>query len=385
MKKLLLNTFLFSALLISCTNSQKPTDEFRVIDLTLAHPEEEFRINDFSEDIRVVRLETTDSSMFNSYSRSYVGDKYIVFFDRDKILQFSSDGKFIKTIAYRGNGPGEFVNVDSWFADKNESNLYYHDATKKSIIKYNLEKGQSESIIPFKDEGYLSKMILINDTLVSVLPSQFTETGNIFFYMTLEGQIVDARKKDPVEHPQGPWAGRSPVFTRLEGNSLIFQPSENDTIFRIEHTDMTPVMTILNEKPQVSGDVTKGKYVGYLFQDDKKIWFHRSTHEIVQNSQMISIRTLESEHLFLDKKSGKITVAKPFIFEYEGADIEIPAMISVEDNHYSITYQAIDFKKQLENALKSNEIPDEKKERLQKMNDEITENDNPILVTGKMK
>lgn len=384
MKKLLLNAFLFSALIISCTNSDKKTDEFRVIDFTINYPEEEFRINDFSENIRVVRLETTDSSMFNSYSRSYVGDKYIVIFDRDKILQFSADGKFIKTIAFRGNGPGEFVNVDSWFADKNETNLYYHDATKKSIVKYNLEKRQSESIIPFKDEGNLSKMILINDTLVSALPSRFTETGNVFFYMTLDGRIVDAIKKDPVEHP-GQWAGRSPVLTRLEGNSLIFQPSETDTIYRIEHTDMTPVMTILNEKPQISGDVTTGKYVVYLFQDDKNIWFYRSTYEIIQKSQMISMRTLDPEYLIFDKESRKITGAKPFIFEYEGADIEIPGMISIEENQYSITYQAIDFKKQLENALKSNEIPDEKKERLQKMNDEITENDNPILVRGKMK
>jgi len=50
-----------------------------------------------------------------------------------------------------------------------------------------------------------------------------------------------------------------------------------------------------------------------------------------------------------------------------------------------VLYQSLDFKNLLRDAFQKNEIPDSQKEKLQQLFDQISEFDNPILLTGRIR
>ena len=114
-------------------------------------------------------------------------------------------------------------------------------------------------------------MVLINDTTLSILPGMFSEYGYLFFNQTLTGQITGGIAKENVPHP-GAWAGTAPVFKKSFDNSIMYQPSESDTVFRIDGTKIIPVYSFLVEKPQKSGDVSTGTTASYV-NSDKNLLF----------------------------------------------------------------------------------------------------------------
>lgn len=384
MKKTFFTLLLLLSILVwRCQNAIDPSKETTMIDIKGQLSEKSLKLDDIADDIKLIRLENDKNSMIR-YFQGYVGEKNIVAIDNEKILKFSAGGQFICTIAVEGRGPGEFGQIDAWDIDKDEHFFLFHDVGKNYISKYNLDNHQFENNIPFADKGYLSSMLTVNDTLLIILPSMFSNYGFLYFYQSINGRIIDGLKKEPVPHP-GVWAGRTPVFTKTVDNSFLFQPSESDTIFKIDRSHITPLISLLTEKPQTNGEMTKGYYVSLLYQDDKKILLQKDGYETLKSSGSVSIRTLENEMLLFDQKTNKLHTIKPFYHDYYGFKIKIPSIYFFKGNHFFIFYQALDFKNMLKDAFQKNEIPESQKERLKQVFDQISEYDNPILITGRIK
>jgi hypothetical protein len=75
----------------------------------------ELKLSDLVSKTRLVKLETKDSSLIGSNTRFLVGSNYIICINQSNtlngkgnILQFDSNGKFIRVLAKQGRGPEEF-------------------------------------------------------------------------------------------------------------------------------------------------------------------------------------------------------------------------------------------------------------------------------------
>lgn len=382
MKYTLITILIFSLALGGCKNQTDDTHLISV-DITSRPNDLQINLNEYVDDLKIVRLESNDSSLISSFS-GHVGEKYIISIERDRVLLFNSEGEFSHAIAKRGKGPGEYTQIDAWAVDENENFFLYHDIRKNYICNYNLNNQRLEENIPFEDHGSLSRMVLINDTVLSILPGMFAEYGYLFFNQTLTGQIKGGITKENVPHP-GAWAGRSAIFKRTYDNSIIFQPSESDTVFRIDGTEMLPVYYLLVDKPQKNGNVTTGSFASYLHSDKNILLIVKSGFESTITPNSSSISTTGSEYISVDLETMKRSKIDQFSLEIMDMELDVSNISFPKLNQVVITYQAVDFKKNIDAAIKSADANGLKKERLMQLNSEISENDNPILITGKWK
>ena len=340
-------------------------------------------LNEFITDLKRTRLETNDSSLI-SYFSGYVGDKYIIAVNDDNVILFSSMGEFIRAITTKGKGPEEFTQIDAWTVNKDETFFLFHDIAKNYICNFNLDSQQFEENIPFEDHGYLSNMVLINDTLLSILPGMFSEYGYLFFNQTISGRVTAGFAKENTPHP-GTWAGRSPIFKLSFDNSVVFQPCESDTLYRIDGNNMTPMYSFLVEKPQKNGDKTTGSSIYYLGSNESRLLFAKSEYESIITPTSSSMNISGKGYFSFDLRTEQISEIDHLSFE--NIDLKLDnAYISFNNkNQIVIAYQAVYFKEMIDEAIKSEDLAESEKQRLKKLYGGISENHNPIIITGKWK
>lgn len=353
------------------------------VDLTDRHKAIQYNLNEYVSDLNLIRLETNDNSLIR-YFRGHVGEDYIISLERDYVLLFNSEGRFIRTIAKRGKGPGEFTQIDAWVVDENENFFLYHDVGKSYFRNYILDKQRWEENIPFEDHGYLSRMLLVNDTTLSILPGMFSQYGYLFFNQTLTGHITGGVFKENIPHP-GSWSGKSPVFKKTPDNSIIFQASECDTVYRIDGNNMSPLYFLLVDKPQINGNLTRGSYVSYLHSDENQLLITRIDYETEKTTNSVSTRSTGGEYLSFDMETGEINRFDSFLLQINGIELKVKNISFPNGDEIIITCPAVDFKKAVNEALVKADLGDREKERLRQLDSEISEADNPILITGNWK
>ena len=124
-----------------------------VIDVAEKYDEVSLRLDDVLDDIKLIRLETTGHSLL-SYFSGYVGEKHIIAMDRNRVLLFSADGKYNRTIAQRGKGPGEFTQIDAWDVDDNEQFLYFFSSGSDHC---HLTEQNTATLLKYQHNWYFQK------------------------------------------------------------------------------------------------------------------------------------------------------------------------------------------------------------------------------------
>jgi hypothetical protein len=382
MKKCVILILILFLYLSAC---RSPVDNSQIVtvDMTSKNSLVQFNLNEYVEDVRMVRLASGDGSLIR-YFTGHIGKKYIISVESDKVLLFNSEGEFIRIVAKKGKGPGEYTQLDAWVVDENENFFLYHDIRKNYICNYNLNNQQLDENVSFEDHGYLSQMVLINDTLLSILPSMFSEYGYLFFNQTFSGRVTGGITKENTPHP-GTWAGRSPIFKKVTENSIVFQPSESDTVFKIDGAQIAPIFVLLVEKPQKNGDITTGYNASYLHSDKNQLLIAKSGYESMVTPTSSSIRMTGIEYLSVDLKTMNTCILAPFMLEIMDLELEVPYIAFSGKNRFFTTYQAVEFKKIIDKTIKRDDVTGSRKERLMQLNREISEDDNPIIITGTWK
>ena len=103
-------------------------------------------LSEIAAEITAIELELTDESLINPdmISRIIITDNYIIVTEYSmsglgKPLVFNKDGKFIRSIGSRGQGPGEFnIILNAAFDDKHKR-LFIVSWSPNKIICYNLD------------------------------------------------------------------------------------------------------------------------------------------------------------------------------------------------------------------------------------------------------
>lgn len=350
------------------------------IDLTQDIHERPFVINSITGNLRLIRLEANSNSYIN-YFNGFIGKKYIISISSDKVILFSSTGTYKCTIAHYGKGPNDFTGIDGWDVDSEEKFLFFHDYGRNYINKYNFKTEKFENNIPFKDKVRITNLQLINDTSFCVLPYIYSGSEYLFYYQNLSGLITGGIKKEPASH-KGPWAGRTPVFSRGTDNSILFHPSESDTVFKIIGNDLHPFISISNPEPQTMGNVTTGTNIAFNAISNNKIILRRTYFEITQTDKALGINSRKIEYLTFDTIQKLVSIINPFYLDFSGIRIICPTIVNfINDNQFLAVYQALDFKNILNEALKI-EIDIKKRSIIIRLIEETNENDNPIIIVG---
>lgn len=88
-----------------------------------------------------IPLETTDASLLGNINQiEFCDGKYFVFDERrDAIKVFNSTGKFLFDIGKKGDAPGEYISINSFFINKKDNKVGISDPLKLAIHEYSLD------------------------------------------------------------------------------------------------------------------------------------------------------------------------------------------------------------------------------------------------------
>jgi len=94
--------------------------------------------NEIVESYTFIPLETNENSLIGDIYKLYTDDDYIFILDRDndKVLQFTSDGKFVHKISNRGRGQSEYTEVWDFALDHEAKRVCLLDLAGRKLLYY---------------------------------------------------------------------------------------------------------------------------------------------------------------------------------------------------------------------------------------------------------
>jgi hypothetical protein len=155
MKVNVISVIAFLVILVSCKHEQKEVttktiDSKSVIDSV-------FKLSKLGCFSKFIPLETNENSLISGINKIYFVNNLIYILDRDGgkgVFIFDGNGKFVRKIGRIGGGPGEYVSIDDFTIDKNNSTIYLL-TNRENILLYNID---GEYIRSFKIDFYASKI-----------------------------------------------------------------------------------------------------------------------------------------------------------------------------------------------------------------------------------
>jgi hypothetical protein len=227
MKKYLV---IFTLIICFACGSEKP--DSGDLEVILAKSSLEAKATDLFEQIKVIPLETTDSSLVGGYvGRIEIWDNKIFLLNElqshKNILCFDLSGKFLFKIDKMGQGPGEYTYLDDIFIDKNLNHVVFMSENRRTL-DWNMQGVFLYSI--YSDDIYYARhTIYLNDsTYLSFNDGDLVPKDISLIY--LDSKTMNIRHKSNSINEYFYSAGNKPLSIN---NDKILCLAYSDTIFDI--------------------------------------------------------------------------------------------------------------------------------------------------------
>jgi hypothetical protein len=152
----------------------KNDENIQEIDLTNSFSGETIDLTKLLKESNLIFLETTDSCLIGEVKKVVAVDSLLFILDSlvsNKLFLFNSNGKFIRQIGVKGQGPGEYIQATDCHYDKDKKEIIIFDQFKSEFLFYDLNGNYLRNKkFPFRfiqfakaGEKYLYKHLLDND------------------------------------------------------------------------------------------------------------------------------------------------------------------------------------------------------------------------------
>ena len=97
-------------------------------------------MSEILDHLSIISFETHPEALLPDYFNVWVGDRYLAF-TKEKVLMFSSEGKYLRKLIEQERGPEEFFIVLGYYVDEKEDLLYLADGDRKiDVVDIQKEK-----------------------------------------------------------------------------------------------------------------------------------------------------------------------------------------------------------------------------------------------------
>lgn len=346
-----------------------------------------YRATDLIKDFEIIKLETKNESLIDYIMRCYVGEKLIVITTvNNGILLFARDGKFIKQVASKGRGPGEVNSPNSEIIVDEKNNLLYITgpfASPQSILCFNLELG-THSKIPVQSSQFIRDIIIKNDStlLLSTMPIMGAESDCPIICQTTGGKLLwEIKDKNTLGATSG-------TIRSLYDQIYFSYLWGGDTLYKVTDKKITPIIAIqykgrmfLNT-PYKEGDIFLGVFPlnHNLFRGNYSSIKEIKTSELNRQEPILG----DKIDFIIDYQKGKAFRLTKLDDNFLGTSSMFDFRVQNNGTIYrTFTAQQI---KQIAKEVKEN--PSRAKDikaRIIKLDSEISEFDNPVILVGKLK
>ena len=131
-------TILF--LLCACTHNKHESQHIQIIDL-LSDAADSIGYSLFVDSIRYIPLEATDECLIGKIKDVYIGRERVFVLDAktQTVWMFDRNGHYLNKLSRRGEGPGEYVNMQQFEVDEKNRQLILLDIWTNKLLFYDWE------------------------------------------------------------------------------------------------------------------------------------------------------------------------------------------------------------------------------------------------------
>lgn len=261
----------FPIFIFSCKNENSITVE-KIINL---EKEISIKATDFSSDMKIIKLENSDSCLLANIRKIEFEDSLIFILDDvfKGIYIFSLDGELIKKFSKEGRGPGEYLSIDDFIIDKDANTLEFFDRMDMSIYKYRFDNFEfiHKIDIPLNFGFKFAKkgdmyFFQTNEARNKINKKNKTNSGVIAFNVT-SNEVTPLFQKTKPENENQHWEFTD-IFTVDDNAQKIFISLAWDKIlYEITNEKVNPIIKIEASNRGYPDKILEGKYddkISYL-------------------------------------------------------------------------------------------------------------------------
>lgn len=308
-------------------------------------------------DIEYVKLETTDLCLLKDkffLKGVYFDDDNIFISNKENILRFNKNGKFINSIGKKGNGPDEINHLMDFKINKKTKEIFIVDVTSQNIKTFNYDGNINKSI---HYKTYFDKISLPNDSVI-LCGNNYPNSQPMIFYISNTGEIKEelatARQKKT-----GLKGYITTYYTRdrIYNNQTLFNTNITDTIFSVNNSTLELKPRYI-QLPTNTGCGESNSSFFLIFETNRY-------------ANILSLKDGEGikSTYIIDKNKNEIN--KGLFIDSDSRIVLFP-MNTNEDNKLVELYDSFD----LQNRLSNGELSGKIKEIAETLIDE----DNPVLM-----
>lgn len=366
-------------------------------------------LSSIASGVRFVKLD--DEPLFRDFLIHDVQqcDSFLFLLGGEHIFMYDASGKFLRQIGRKGQGPGEYVNLNAPLQlDEKNRILYVADGYTSRFLSYDFDGNLLKDIRYANSEwrqAYLldSVTVMVNTDVDSRFQPSRTKKLILQDYDRKTLKSFPSYLY-PVERPRGNFANGAGNILWCCGKDFYLLEYGNDTIFQITREQLIPALILTGDDLKLSKDE--------WFSRDKKDkafiapQMMKPSSAIFESNRFLiaSLRRQfpkESYFAVLDKKTGNLwrtgKHTQPFIGEpapYRTSEYFIDDMVSglpVEPIYYSqgeaiglIAAEALLTQKEAIAAFVAKH-PTEEGKKLQKLLETMNEESGSVLCFVKLK
>ena len=396
--------FLFSVAMFASCSLSVPKERdiiedsaFRSVDLRIIEKTKGtvMSLGDLMESYEIIRLDNRDEALIKTYPYGvYVTDNYILLRPADVVSPvklFTRKGRYVADIGGVGQGPGEYLYLFSWLVDEKENRIYLGPGRTDKVLVYDLKGNYlPDEVIRFGEIVHKSQIWVDYDkknVVVVTLPfsanvnSNFAISKNVCWVQNREGDIVH---RIPVNHygligdySNGLVACRNVdaiSFSIFEDPMLRTRP---DTLYHYDAVKniITPCFTIDHVVSENQSACT------VLYETSRSYWAQVTLYPNNLSSSVSSVR-LPAFNVCVSKKDGNVRRIDRFTDPLLG--LSYPYLV-MQNGYVCISYEPLGLMDALDKVLAQTDLKPEICKRATDLRNSLHENDNDILIIGKLK
>lgn len=348
--------------------------------------------DNFITDYKIIPLETTDDCLISSIHQLYVTDSlfYILDTSERKIQIFNQQGKYLKTIDNQGQGPNEYIAINSFSIDPYNGRLLLSDSFSKRIFIYDLSGNFLSTVqldftpieIAGKTDGGFANLYAGSNRDYNDKEMESHHIHLLDSTGTVTRVLIDDETPNVIN------LRSAAAINYLPDNSILYNPMLSDTIYRVDLSGhFAPQYVLCNHSSFKLPDKEKRAQIGYTYEKpepyiecEKQGYLLSCGGMINADHQMLFAFGWDKlVYLFYSKKTGQSLTAFAETIE-NGDDETSRVMLGLfpKTSHEDWFYTSID-------AITAGMIAPELKDTLlQKQLQHIDADDNPAIIRYKM-
>ena len=355
---------------------------------------EEMLFSDLIESLEIIKLDGREEALVATYPFGIDVSSNYILIEPDGVSAlklFTRKGRYVADIGGVGQGPGEYLYLFSWLVDEKENRIYLGPGRTDKVLVYDLKGNYlPDEVIRFGEIVHKSQIWVDYDkknVVVVTLPfsanvnSNFAINKNVCWVQNREGDIVH---RISANHYGLIGDYSNALVARRNVDAISFSISEvpmlrtrPDTLYHYDAVKniITPCFTIDHVVSENQSAST------VLYETSRSYWAQVTLYPNNLSSSVSSVR-LPAFNVCVSKKDGNVRRIDRFTDPLLGLS---HLFLMMNNGYICISYDPLELMDALDKVLTQTDLESDVRKRATDLRNSLHENDNDILIIGKLK